>query len=828
MSENTKQVFDPESLSTSHSVDSLRLGLDWHLYHTQATSAFKETDNDWYQAFSATVRDRMVTQWMKTQDTYSKHQVRRAYYLSLEFLIGRLLGNNAMNLKMYDACAIALKGSRLEWEDLQELERDPGLGNGGLGRLAACFVDSLATMHLPCIGYGLRYDYGIFRQQVVNGAQVEEPDAWKQDGYPWEFRRPDRVHTVCFGGEIRQLDVDGRPVWRWFPAERVLGMPYDIPVVGYGGQTVNNLRLWSCQACNDFDFQDFNQGSYTEAVESRIMAENLTRVLYPNDNIAQGKELRLRQQYFFVACSLHDIIRRHLKEGGTLRSLPEKVSIQLNDTHPSLVIPELMRVLMDENGLEWDEAWEITRSCTNYTNHTILPEALEKWSVPLFRKVLPRHLQIIFDLNSRFLNEVSARYPGDMDKLRRMSLVEEGGVQCVRMANLAVVGSTHVNGVAKIHSDILRKDIFRDFAELWPEKFTNMTNGITQRRWLLLANRDLARLISSRIGDGWISDLSQLVNLEQFIEEDAFLEELLRVKRTNKLRLASEIEKTVGVAVDPDSIFDVQVKRLHEYKRQLMLVLYIITIYNRLKRNPELDYPPRTFIFAAKAAPGYAMAKLIIRLIHAVAKVVNDDPVVANRLKVVFLPDYRVSLAQIIIPAADVSEQISLAGTEASGTGCMKLMLNGALTIGTLDGANVEMLQEVGEENIFIFGMTAEEVARRRASYSPWDLYHTDPEIQETIGAIRDNCFSPLEPGLFQPIVQALLDFGDRYMLLADLKSYISAQERISQLSRDQKAWARMSLRNIARSGKFSSDRTIAEYAEQIWHIKPILPEETP
>ncbi|MBR6471284.1 MAG: glycogen/starch/alpha-glucan phosphorylase, partial [Victivallales bacterium] len=534
------------------------------------------------------------------------------------------------------------------------------------------------------------------------------------------------------------------------------------------------------------------------------------------------------QQYFFVACSLHDILRRHLREGGTLRSLPEKVTIQLNDTHPTLVIPELMRVLVDENGMEWNEAWEITRGCTNYTNHTILPEALEKWSVPLFRKLLPRHLQIIFDINGRFLNEVSARYPGDMEKLRRMSLVEEGGVQRLRMANLAVIGSSHVNGVAKIHSDILKEEIFRDFAELWPEKFLNMTNGITQRRWLLLANRELARLISGRIGDAWITDLTELRKLEAFAEDAAFLEELMRVKHANKLRLAAEIEKTCGVAVDPASIFDVQVKRLHEYKRQLMLVLYIITIYHRLKRNPEMDFPARTFIFAAKAAPGYALAKLVIRLIHAVARVVNDNPVVAGRLKVVFLPDYRVSLAEVIIPAADVSEQISLAGTEASGTGCMKLMLNGALTIGTLDGANVEMRQEVGEENIFIFGMTAEEVARRRTNYSPWDLYHTDPEIQETIDAIRDNHFSPLEPGLFQPIVQTLLDFGDRYMLLADLKSYIDAQERISELHRAPSAWAKMSLLNIARAGKFSSDRTIGEYAAQIWHLTPVLPEENP
>ena len=799
--------------------------LQWHLHHTLAVSQSKETDGDWYLAFSVGLRDQLAERWMKTQDCYAGKKVRRAYYLSLEFLIGRLLGNNAMNMGLYDKCREALADGKLSWEDMQEMERDPGLGNGGLGRLAACFVDSLATLHLPCIGYGLRYDYGLFRQQIVNGAQVEEPDTWKKEGYPWEFKRPGYAHTVCFGGETRQMDVNGKLVWRWFPAERVTGMPYDIPVVGYGGRNVNNLRLWSAEAYNEFDFQDFNEGSYEEAVDSKIRAENLTKVLYPNDNIQQGKELRLRQQYFFVACSLHDILRRHFSEGGTVETLPEKVTIQLNDTHPTLVIPEMMRILVDERGVEWGKAWEITRACVNYTNHTILPEALEKWSVPLFRYLLPRHLQIIFDINNRFLEEVSSRYPGDLDKLRSMSVIEEGGEQSIRMANLAVIGSTHVNGVAEIHSRILKEVIFKDFAEMWPGKFTNMTNGITQRRWLLFCNRPLARLITSRIGDGWITDLFKLRDLEKFIEDEEFLKELMEVKRENKRRLAAFIEKTLDQKVDVESLFDVQVKRLHEYKRQLMLVLYIIIIYQRMLKNPSLDYPRRTFVFAAKAAPGYAMAKLIIRLIHAVAQKISETPDVCDRLKVVFLPDYRVSLAEMIIPAADLSEQISLAGMEASGTGCMKLMLNGALTIGTLDGANVEMAQEAGRENLFIFGMTAEEVAARRNSYSPWDIYHTDAEIRGAIEAIRDNVFRPQEPSLFLPIVQSLLDFGDHYMLLGDLKSYIAEQEKVNQLYKEPMAWARKVLLNIARSGKFSSDRTIGEYADQIWKIEPTIPE---
>ncbi len=817
---------DAERISSSRSVESLRSGLLWHLRHSLAVSKLTENNRDWYYAFSLAVKDRISAQWMHTQDAYTEGKARRAYYLSLEFMIGRLLGNNALNLTMFDACEEALANGKINWAEMQEIERDPGLGNGGLGRLAACFLDSLATMHLPCIGYGLRYDYGIFRQQIINGAQVEEPDAWKRDGYPWEIKRPERAYTVCFGGEARQLESNGKMIWKWFPNERVTGVPYDIPVVGYGGRTINNLRLWSAKACNDFDFQNFNQGSYVQAVESKILAENLTKVLYPNDNIAQGKELRLRQQYFFVACSLHDIIRRHLQENGDLKSLPEKATIQLNDTHPTLVIPELMRLLLDEYGMSWDEAWDITRRSTNYTNHTVLPEALEKWSVDLFRKLLPRHLQIIFDINSHFLREVSALYPGDIDRLRRMSIVEEGGRQMIRMANLAIIGSTKVNGVAEIHSQILKDVLFKDFAQMWPDKFLNMTNGITQRRWLLLSNRPLAKLITEKIGDGWITDLYQLKELEKFVDDDAFLTALGDVKRQNKVRLANYIKSHLDIDVDPESLFDVQVKRLHEYKRQLMLVLYIIVLYHRLLKNPDLDIPKRTFIFAAKAASGYAMAKLIIRLIHGVANVVNNDPHIGGKIQVVFLPDYRVSLAEVIIPAANLSEQISLAGMEASGTGCMKLMLNGALTIGTLDGANVEMMEEAGEENIFIFGMNAEEVEERRGHYSPWDIYHTDPEIQAVFEDLRNNVFSPLEPGAFYPIVQALLDFGDCYMLLGDLKSYIATQDRVSKLYQDERAWNRMALLNIARSGKFSSDRTIGQYAKEIWHIEPVLPPE--
>ncbi len=805
--------------------ETLREGYGWHLRYTLASSELKRTAREHYQGFSHALRDLMVGRWMDTQDAYARNQVRRVYYLSLEFLIGRLLGNNAVNMQLEGQCREALEGCPFDWEEIQAMERDAGLGNGGLGRLAACFMDSLATLDIPCVGYGLRYDYGIFKQLIVDGAQVEEPDMWKSDDYPWEFKRPDYLAYVYFGGETRQVEHHGKIIWRWYPQERICGIPYDIPVVGYGGKTVNNLRLWQAVADNEFDFQNFNRGSYIEAVEKQVWAGNLTKVLYPNDNITAGKELRLRQQYFFVACSLHDIIRRHLAEGQELSSLPDKIFIQLNDTHPTLVIPELMRLLVDEHDFAWEQAWEITRACTGYTNHTILPEALEKWEVKMFTAILPRHMQIIYEINSRFLHEVSQRFPGNIAKLRNMSIIEEGSVQKVRMAHLALIGSSAVNGVAQIHSDILKERIFRDFAELAPEKFQNKTNGITQRRWLRLANPGLAALISDRIGEGWLRDLTELRRLEAFQDDDDFLTAFGDVKRANKERLAALIAKTLRLTVSPDSMFDVQVKRLHEYKRQLLLVLYIIILYNRIVDRPGFSMAPRTFVFGAKAAPGYEMAKLIIRLIHGVARVVNNHPEASKFLKVAFLPDYCVSLAEKIIPAADLSEQISLAGTEASGTGNMKLMLNGALTIGTLDGANVEILQEVGEENIFIFGLTAEEVQQRRQGYSPWDIYHSDEEIREALTSIERNVFSTLNPGLFQPIVRSLLDFGDHYMLLADLRSYIDAQTRVDALYGDRREWNRKALLNVARSGKFSSDRTILEYARDIWHVEPFARE---
>ncbi|MDD4097876.1 MAG: glycogen/starch/alpha-glucan phosphorylase [Lentisphaeria bacterium] len=802
--------------------EGLREDFAWHLRYTFAIIERDLTDQDRYQAFSLAIRDRIVERWIRTHEAYADRNVRQVYYLSMEFLIGRLLSTNVLNLQMEELCEQALSEKEVNWEKIRGLEVDAGLGNGGLGRLAACFLDSMSTLNLPCMGYGLRYDYGIFRQLIVNGMQVEEPDDWRRNGYPWEIKRLEKSVFVQFGGEAVCVDIHGRKVWRWSPAERVQGIPYDIPIVGYGGKTVNTLRLWSAASDNEFDFQDFNRGSYVEAVEHKVHAENLTKVLYPNDNIDQGKELRLRQQYFFVACTLRDILRRFRQQNRDWDHLADKVFIQLNDTHPTLAIPELMRILLDEEGLNWDKARQVTQSVFGYTNHTVLPEALEKWSLKLFERLLPRHMQIIYEINGRFLREVSSRYPGDIERLRRMSIIEEGEKRRVRMAHLALVASSKVNGVAKIHSDILRQEIFRDFAEMWPEKFLNVTNGITQRRWLLHANPLLAKLITSRIGDGWITQLEDLRQLEQFLDDDEFLASFQAIKRANKERLAQLIQDTLGVRVDVDSIFDVQVKRLHEYKRQLLLALYVIMLYNRIVAKPDLDMAPRTFIFSGKAAPGYILAKQVLRLIHNIAETIASHPVASQKIKVVFLPDYCVSLAEVIIPAADVSEQISLAGTEASGTGNMKLMLNGALTIGTMDGANVEIHDEVGPDNIFIFGLRSEEVAQRRPSYSPWDIYFGDQEIQDVLDKIRQNAFSVLTPGVFEPVVRALLDEGDYYMLLADLRDYAETQERLAELYRDRREWSRRALINVARAGRFSSDRTIAEYASKVWRLAPV------
>ena len=804
-----------------NTVESLKEDFAWHLRYTLAKYDGKATPRDRYTAFAYTVRDRIVERWMETQERYHRQNERRVYYLSLEFLIGRLLGNNVINLKLDKECSEALKEYGLDWHALRDFEVDAGLGNGGLGRLAACFLDSMSTLDLAGMGYGLRYDFGIFRQRIVDGQQVEEPDNWLKDGYPWECARPEYAQLVHFGGHVESYDDNGVSRLRWVGAECVQGVPYDLPVVGYN-HAVNTLRLWSAKATDEFALEEFNKGSYVEAVGRKVLAENLTKVLYPNDNTLAGKELRLRQQYFFVCCSLADILRRFREDNDDWSKLPDKAFIHLNETHPALVIPELMRVLVDELHLEWDAAWDITRRATGYTNHTILPEALEKWPVSMMERLLPRHLQIIYEINGRFLRQISGLYPGDQDRLRRMSLIDEGGERYVRMANLAIIGSSSVNGVAELHSEILKTSLFKDFHDLMPDHFHNVTNGITPRRWLLKANPALSQLITDKIGPGWITQLDQLKQIERYVDDPAFLDCLAKIKRSNKRILAGYVRNTLGVALDPASIFDVQVKRLHEYKRQLLLALYIIIFYNRLLSDPSYDPVPRSFIFAAKAAPGYHMAKLIIRLIHGIAGVVNANPRTRGKLSVIFLPDYRVSLAEKIMPAAEVSEQISLAGTEASGTGNMKFMMNGALTLGTFDGANVEINQEVGDDNMFLFGLRTDDVARLRPSYCSKDYYRKDPEIRLAIDMIQRNVFSLLQPGLFDPIIRALLDYNDYYMLLADLRSYCEAQDRVDATYRDAKKWNAMSLVNIARSGRFSSDRAVMEYARDIWHVNPV------
>ncbi|MEI7899153.1 MAG: glycogen/starch/alpha-glucan phosphorylase [bacterium] len=802
------------------SVEGLKDDYAWHLRYTQSKNFDDATLRDQYMAFAYCVRDRLVERWIETQNTYRDQNVKRVYYLSLEFLIGRLLGNNVINLKMDPCCREVLADYGIDWNSLRDFEGDAGLGNGGLGRLAACFLDSMSTLNLAGMGYGLRYDYGIFKQRIVDGQQVEEPDHWLKDGYPWELARPEYTQIVHFGGHVECI-TNGQVEWRWVNTTQVLGVPYDLPIVGYS-DAVNTLRLWSAKADDEFQLDDFNRGSYVEAVENKVLAENLTKVLYPNDNVLAGKELRLRQQYFFISCSLQDILRRFRLTNSDWTRLPEKVFIQLNETHPALIIPELMRLLVDREGVDWNSAWSITRACTGYTNHTILPEALERWSVALMERLLPRHMQIIYEINGRFLKQVAAIWPGDVNRLTRMSVIDEHGERAVRMSNLAIIGTSAVNGVAHLHTEILKQSLFKDFYELYPTHFSNKTNGITQRRWLLEANPKLAALITSAIGPRWITELDELRALEKFLDDTSFLDAFRKVKQANKEALVAHIQAAVGITVSPESIFDVQVKRLHEYKRQLLLALYIIVLYNRLIDNPKYDPQPRTFIFAAKAAPGYVMAKLIIRLIHGIADVVNFNPRVRDKLRVIFLPDYRVSLAEKIIPAANVSEQISLAGTEASGTGNMKLMLNGALTVGTLDGANVEIHEEVGGDNIFIFGLRAEQVEQLRPVYSSRAIYHADPEIRRVIDMIRRNVFSLLNPGLLDPVIRSLLDYNDHYMLLADLRDYIETQSKVDELYREPRQWDRKALINVARSGKFSSDRTIREYARDIWHIQPV------
>jgi starch phosphorylase len=739
-------------------------------------------------------------------------------------LIGRLLGNNLLNLQMDEAAHDAMTDLGLDLEKLEDYEWDAGLGNGGLGRLAACFLDSMATLELPAYGYGIRYEYGIFFQKILGGQQVETPDNWLRYGNPWELPRPEYLYPVKFYGRVEQTArADGRPRFEWKDGQDVLAMAYDVPVPGFGNQTVNTLRLWSAKSTREFDLNYFNSGDYVAAVEQKNQNENITRVLYPSDNVYQGKELRLKQEYFFVTATLQDAIRRYKKTHPDFGVFADKTAFQLNDTHPAIAIPEMMRLLMDEEGLEWDSAWDLTNKVFAYTNHTVMPEALEHWPAAMMAHLLPRHMQIIGEINRRFLEAVAKRYPGDQSKLKTMSIIGEGPDPQVKMAHLAIVGSHSVNGVAELHTSILKEKVFPEFNDFFPGKFNNKTNGITPRRWLNTCNRDLAGLITKKIGNGWVKDLTQLKKLEPFADDVLFREKWQVVKRSNKIRLAEYIRRHNGIEVPVDSLFDCQVKRMHEYKRQLLNILGVIARYNQIKENPNGQHVKRTVIFAGKAAPSYATAKLIIRLINAVAEKVNHDPEVGQNLKVVFLANYGVSLAELIIPAADLSQQISTAGMEASGTGNMKFALNGALTIGTLDGANVEIMEEVGVDNIFIFGLKADQVLDlRRQGYDPRKYYDSQPRLKKVLDLMAGGHFSPEEPGLFQPLVDNLLNQGDHYMLLADFADYLRCQHEVDQTFLQPDLWLKKSIYNVARMGKFSSDRSIAQYASEIWKVDPV------
>ncbi|KAM5129050.1 glycogen phosphorylase, liver form [Mantella aurantiaca] len=806
-------------------VSELKKGFNRHLHFTLVKDRNVSTTRDYYFALAHTVRDHLVGRWIRTQQYYYEKDPKRTYYLSLEFYMGRTLQNTMINLGLQNACDEAIYQLGLDIEELEEMEEDAGLGNGGLGRLAACFLDSMATLGLAAYGYGIRYEYGIFNQKIKDGWQVEEADDWLRHGNPWEKARPEYMLPVHFYGRIEHTKTGVR----WVDTQVVLAMPYDTPVPGYMNNTVNTMRLWSARAPNDFNLQDFNVGDYIEAVLDRNLAENISRVLYPNDNFFEGKELRLKQEYFVVSASLQDLIRRFKASRfgcrDTIRTgfdtFPEKVAIQLNDTHPALGIPELMRIFLDIEKLPWEKAWEITKKTFAYTNHTVLPEALERWPVDLVEKLLPRHLQIIYEINQRHLDRISTLYPGDVDRLRRMSLIEEDGIKRINMAHLCIVGSHAVNGVAKIHSDIVKTQVFKDFSEMEPDKFQNKTNGITPRRWLLLCNPGLAELIAEKIGEDYVKDLGQLTKLNKFVDDNVFIRDVSKVKEENKLKFIQYLEKEYKMKLNPSSMFDVQVKRIHEYKRQLLNCLHIITMYNRIRENPTKDFVPRTVIIGGKAAPGYHMAKMIIKLITSVGEIVNNDPIVGNKLKVIYLENYRVSLAEKVIPATDLSEQISTAGTEASGTGNMKFMLNGALTIGTMDGANVEMAEEAGEENLFIFGMRVDDVAELdKKGYNARDYYEKLPELKKVLDQIQSGFFSPTKPDLFKDLVNMLFNH-DRFKVFADYEAYVKSQERVSALYKNPKEWTKVVIKNIAASGKFSSDRTIKEYARDIWGVEP-------
>jgi starch phosphorylase len=799
-------------------VEAIEEAICHHVHYSLGKAWQNLSQRDLFVAVALAVRDRMVDKMFETAARYRKADAKRLYYLSMEFLIGRLLGTNMQNLGLLEVCQEALLRMGVDLEELREGESDPALGNGGLGRLAACFLDSLATLGMPGYGYGINYDYGLFKQEIENGYQREKPDLWRTHGAVWQIERPDEACMVPVYGKIDYSC--GEP--RWVDWRVVVGIPADIPIVGYGGKTVNYLRLFSARSSDEFDMQIFQQGDYLRAVEQKIASESISKVLYPSDAVKAGRELRLLQEYFLVACSMRDIFRRYLKSHTTFDAFPAQVAIQLNDTHPALAVAECMRLLLDDHRLPWETAWELTQAVMAYTNHTLLPEALEKWPVALLEYVLPRHLHIIYDINARFLQHAATTWPGDFERLRHLSLIEEGPQKQVRMAHLAVVGSHAINGVAALHSELLKTALMPDFYQLWPERFTNKTNGVTQRRWLLKANPLLADVLCSTIGDGWITNLEELRALEPYAQDRGFQRSFLDIKQANKVRLAKLIQETTQICVDPQALFDIQVKRIHEYKRQLLNVMRIIHEYLCLVEDQIDPVVPRTYVFAGKAAPGYWAAKQIIKLINNVSQVINNDPRVRGQIKVVFMPDYRVLLAEKIIPAADLSEHISTAGTEASGTSNMKFAMNGALTIGTLDGANIEIMEEVEKENIFIFGLKAQEIQELRAhgSYDPHAYYVRSPAIRRVVDAFTSNLFCPDEPGLFTWIARALLEEGDRYFHLADLPAYIETQHAIGEAYKHPMTWARKAILNVARIGKFSSDRTVLEYAQDIWHIQ--------
>ena len=774
-----------------------------------------------YEAYSLTIRDRIMTDWRNTWKIYEEKGVRKAYYMSLEFLIGRSLGNHILNLDISEQSKQAMNRFALEFEQVITEEHDAGLGNGGLGRLAACFMDSCASLNLPVVGYGIRYEYGMFRQDIEDGYQVEEPDHWLRDGNPWELERPEFTQVIKFGGHVENIiEADGSTRYAWLESSDVLAIPYDIPISGYKNNTVNTLRLWSASATNIFDLDDFNAGSYSEAVEAKNDAEHISMVLYPNDASENGKELRLKQQYFLASASLQDVMRMwSIHEDNDFSEFSKQNVFQMNDTHPTIAVAELMRLLIDEKHMSWDEAWKITTQTMAYTNHTLLPEALEKWPVSLFEKLLPRLLQIIYEINARFLKEVSRKWPGDTQRQISMSIIEEGDVKYVRMAYLAIVGSFSVNGVAALHSQLLVKGLFRDFYELWPEKFNNKTNGVTPRRWVAHSNPLMTDLISEKIGDQWIRDLEHIKQLESYINDDAYTEKWFNVKRDNKKRLSDLVKKDCNVDFSIDSLFDVQVKRIHEYKRQLLNVLHVIHLYNRIKRGDADDWTNRCVLIGGKAAPGYRLAKSIIKLINNVAEVINNDPQVGDKLKLAFIPNYGVSKMEIICPGTDLSEQISTAGKEASGTGNMKFMMNGAITIGTYDGANIEILDAVGEDNFYLFGLKADEVEIQRSSYHPEQIVNNDEDLKQVMHLLSCGHFNSFEAGIFDEIINSLMSSHDPWLTLADFRAYVDAQEKVSQAYSDRDSWVKMSILNTARSGFFSTDRTMQEYNKDIWKL---------